>query len=275
MNGIRKILTCIYPSKAIKCQLVISGIISKAFNAKNILLFIRPHSPKSCLSLVKVSKYIDKSLEDKLDRYIENMLSEANRILENMNIENYEKKIVAGMPSEKILEELKLNDYDLVILGTTGLKGILHCITGRVSLKVAQHSKIPTLIVRKPCVLRSMLIGTDGSKYAEKAIDFAGMLAEKLDSKVTLISIAKRKRDIKKYEENVERGAEILKKYNITDINKIVRVGNVREELIKEADNYDVIVLGPRGLGRIKRLLLGHVSMYVASRTDINLLLVK
>ena len=275
MKEIRKILTCIYPSKAIKCQLTISGAISKAFNARNVLLFIRPHAPKSCLSLVKVSKYINERLEDKLNMYIKNLLSEANRILERMDIKDYEKKVVDGDPAERILKELKSNKYNLVILGTTGLKGLLHCITGRVSLKVAQHSKIPTLIVRKPCVLRNLLIGTDGSEYAEKAIDFAGMIAERLNSKVTLISIARRESDIKKYEENVERGAEILKKYNISDISKIVRVGNVREEIIKEAENYDLVVLGPRGLGRIKRLLLGHVSMYVASRTDVNLLLVK
>ncbi len=275
MREIKKILTCIYPSKALKCQLVISGKISKAFNAKNVLFFVKPHSPKRCLSLVKVSKYIDSSLEDKLNKYIEDMFSEANRILENMSIENYEIIIKKGMPAEKILEEMNTDSYDIAILGTTGLKGFLHCITGRVSLKVAKHSKIPVLIVRKPCVLRNMLIGTDGSSHAEKAIEFAGMLAKKLNSKITLISVAKRDDEVEKCKENVERGAEILKKYEIKDVNKVVKVGNVREELLKEADNYDVIVLGPRGLSRLKRLLLGHVSMYIASRTDVNLLLVK
>src|SRR5262245_64334348 len=56
-----------------------------------------------------------------------------------------------------------------------------------------------------------------------------------------------------------------------------VVVGDPREEIVRLADEWraDLVVLGARGLGRIKRLLLGSVSLAVARHAPCPVLVVK
>jgi len=56
-----------------------------------------------------------------------------------------------------------------------------------------------------------------------------------------------------------------------------VVVGDPRAEIVRLADEWraDLIVLGARGLGRIKRLLLGSVSLAVARHASCPVLVVK
>src|SRR5262252_5235739 len=56
-----------------------------------------------------------------------------------------------------------------------------------------------------------------------------------------------------------------------------VVVGDPRAEILRAADEWraDLIVLGARGLGRIKRLLLGSVSLAVARHASCPVLVVK
>lgn len=56
-----------------------------------------------------------------------------------------------------------------------------------------------------------------------------------------------------------------------------LRRGNPSKEIIKEIDenDYDLVVIGSRGLGAFSRVLLGSVSNKVVNHVDINVLIVK
>lgn len=55
-----------------------------------------------------------------------------------------------GHPSEKILSIAKNENsgYDAIVIGSRGLSGIAEFFLGSVSAKVAEHSKIPVVIVK-------------------------------------------------------------------------------------------------------------------------------
>ncbi|MDP6460073.1 MAG: universal stress protein, partial [Candidatus Hydrothermarchaeota archaeon] len=52
-------------------------------------------------------------------------------------------------------------------------------------------------------------------------------------------------------------------------------IGHAVEEIIKESKGYDLVVLGSRGLSKIKRMLVGHVSLNVETKAETNVLVVR
>lgn len=61
------------------------------------------------------------------------------------------------------------------------------------------------------------------------------------------------------------------------EIDKTTIIGNAAEEIINEAEEgeYDLIVMGSRGLGRFSRTLLGSVSEKVLHHSNVSVLIVK
>lgn len=55
-----------------------------------------------------------------------------------------------GFPPEIIVEEAKLEEADLVVIGTHGRSGLSHLLLGSTAERVVQHSPCPVLVVRRP-----------------------------------------------------------------------------------------------------------------------------
>ncbi|MCD6353592.1 MAG: universal stress protein, partial [Proteobacteria bacterium] len=64
-----------------------------------------------------------------------------------------------------------------------------------------------------------------------------------------------------KAQELLEKAKSTLKSYNI-ECNTRLAVGPVSEEIVRvaEEENFDVIFMGSRGKGGLKRMLLGSVA---------------
>jgi nucleotide-binding universal stress UspA family protein len=60
-------------------------------------------------------------------------------------------------------------------------------------------------------------------------------------------------------------------------LNKLIKVGNPHYEIIETANNgdYDLIVMGHRGLNPIKRFLVGSVAKRVIEDADCSIMIVK
>jgi len=58
--------------------------------------------------------------------------------------------IKAGNPVELILDEVKKGDYDLVVMGAHGHKGLADAVMGSTSRRVLRRCPTPVLVVRLP-----------------------------------------------------------------------------------------------------------------------------
>jgi len=58
------------------------------------------------------------------------------------------KKVVQGYPADMLLEEVKKEDIDLVVLGSHGYGPITGSVLGSVSQRVLQRAECPVLIVK-------------------------------------------------------------------------------------------------------------------------------
>lgn len=117
-------------------------------------------------------------------------------------------------------------------------------------------------------MLSKLMVGYDGSPHSEKALDFAIFIARKFGSAVTLVHVVPytyigkaSEEDVRKGEEVLSRGVEKLRGAGIAFDYKLLD-GDPAEKMAELALNekYDAIIVGSRGLGGFKELLLGSVS---------------
>ena len=148
-----------------------------------------------------------------------------------------------------------------------------------------------------------LLVCTDGSEQSKNAMDKALEIASgcRVDQ-VTLINVYEKtddlppeshdripitKEDVKMIKQLrdhekgdrrslLEENAEYFKKHNI-QVDTMAECGHPAEVITRVANegNYDMIVIGSRGLGGLKKLLLGSVSNSVLQEAKSSVLVVK
>ena len=83
----------------------------------------------------------------------EKLMEAAERLMDEVCDEhlqscpNFQRRIVAGDPADEIMKIMESEQFDLVVLGTHGRKGLEHTIFGSVAEKVVKKSPVPVLTV--------------------------------------------------------------------------------------------------------------------------------
>lgn len=139
-----------------------------------------------------------------------------------------------------------------------------------------------------------LLVCTDGSEHSLKAVRKAAELGKKFDDLEisllhsydigrlsaeadgkTLDSIKRVKKQ--RGDEVLEEAEKLLNSYGIKQVNKLLKEGNPVAEITDEIarDDYEMVLIGNRGFGRIRSMLLGSISNAVAQEAKTNVLIVK
>lgn len=191
-------------------------------------------------------------------------------------------EILSGIDPAEIILNFSDKGYDLIVMGCRGENEKEAFALGSVTKKVMRHTACPTLIVKKVCASSNLLVCIDGSEHSTKALNYAVELADKMDSKITLINVQERKLFDLSRETVEESGEKILSKALDTiekkglTVNKRLEFGVPQDRIVEVAEqgNHDLIVLGSRGLGTVKRFLLGSVSDDVTHKAKSSVLIV-
>ncbi|MEE8401503.1 MAG: universal stress protein, partial [Candidatus Hydrothermarchaeaceae archaeon] len=170
--------------------------------------------------------------------------------------------------------------YDLVVLGSAGFFGIERMLFGSVSYQVAEFANVPVLVVKRETDrIKKILICTDGSESAKSGCLMGSMLGKAMGSKVTMLSVAQEFLEKELANDCDLECANVVKKKIGINVEILCRAGkgvkSVREEILKEAPNYDLVVCGSRGLSRMERVRIGHVSLAIKENADTNVLIVR
>ncbi len=148
-------------------------------------------------------------------------------------------------------------------------------------------------------MISSVLVAVDGSPNSYRALDFALDLAEKYNAKVKVLNvlqlsaISQTPQEPSAYSGNIAVFSKDLRKIHEETLTKAVnhaktvkpmlaisselREGEPASEIVDaaKAGGFDVIVVGHRGLGRMKEMLLGSNSERVAHLAHCPVLIVK
>lgn len=191
-------------------------------------------------------------------------------------------EIRSGSDPAEIILEFSEKDYDLVIMGGQGENETEPFTLGSVTKKVARHAMCPMLITKQMCALSHLLVGVDGSDHSSNAVSYAARLADEMASKITLINVQERRlvdlsrETVEEFGEKIlSRALDIIANRGM-EVHKRLELGvpSARLVTVAEEGDHDLIVLGSRGLGTVKRFLLGSVSDDVSNRAKCSVLIV-
>lgn len=141
--------------------------------------------------------------------------------------------------------------------------------------------------------MKKILVAVDGSKNSDKAVIEAKKIGRCMNSEINVIYVME---DIMVHpyihmeeykgvldEAFKEQGTEVLDraKKELEDydgkVEYLLKNGNPGNRILKVAEEgeYDLIIMGSRGLNAVSRVMIGSVSNKVINRADISVLIVK
>ena len=137
--------------------------------------------------------------------------------------------------------------------------------------------------------IKKILVPLDGSENSFRALDKAIILAKQNDAEITGFFVIQinpseidiirniMKKSLKKQFLKIMEKANAKCKKNGTEFIEVLEFGHEGNTIVSFAqkNNYDLIVIGSRGLGSIKEFFLGSTSTYVVNNSKIPVLIVK
>jgi nucleotide-binding universal stress UspA family protein len=176
-----------------------------------------------------------------------------------------------GNAAESLVDIAEAEGFELIIVGNRGMAGASRFMLGNVPNKVSHHAPASVLIVdtvdsQEPGYGK-MLVGTDGSDAASKAVAEAVDLAKAMGASLTVATVAPS-------EEAGDRVlASVREKY--PDVETRVLVGEPADEMVglAERDGYDLMIVGNKGMTGARRFLLGSVPNKISHHAPTSLLI--
>ncbi|HEV8641960.1 MAG TPA: universal stress protein [Methylomirabilota bacterium] len=194
-------------------------------------------------------------------------------------------RVSEGDPREEIVRIAEEWGADLVVVGARGLGAVKGFLLGSVSLAVVRHAPCSVLVVKgEPRRPRAVVLALDGSENSMQALEFLASLDPGKSLGVRLLGVVEKVRFPSSApgrlraslraalaEMEQERRSELeallgrakaALETGVGTVEASVVAGPAAEEIIRVAnsDGGDLVVVGARGLGAVKRLLLGSVS---------------
>lgn len=184
-----------------------------------------------------------------------------------------------GEPASALLELAEDREGGLLVVGNIGLAGAGRFLLGNVPNKIIHHPVGDVLIVATAESsadpvdegdVRSVLVGTDGSRTATIALDRALELASAAGADVTVITVGPSDWAQEVLDKAAARAAAAG-----VDVKAEHLVGDPASVILDRAGAFDLVVVGNRGMTGAARFLLGSVPNKVSHHTTTDLLIVK
>jgi nucleotide-binding universal stress UspA family protein len=230
-------------------------------------------------------------LEDRMRAENSPELQRQKRLLEEQGVQ-VTVEMPVGLPARTLAEMAERHAVSLILAGARG-KGILRSSTlGSVSAGLIHLAARPLLIARtvllegERCELacgrlfESLLFATDFSEAAERALDYVAAIAAGTGCPVTLLHVLDSTAKPRPDEENArflldaKRGR--LERKGAKRVTAELGAGDPADEVVRRGSGAgaSLVVLGSRGKGIVKELLVGSVANAVARRAGMPVLLV-
>jgi nucleotide-binding universal stress UspA family protein len=210
--------------------------------------------------------------------------------------------VVDKTPVDGILHEAERFRADLIAVGWRGHGTAKRLLMGSVSRGVVRRAKCAVLVVRqRPLRVRRIVIGFDASPNAQRAVELVARLVAPPDGRVTLVTVAESltpsspgpaiggirstiAHEVRRI--NAE-SARVAKKALNRAAAELERsgwrtrtqlcTGEPLRELMTAVDDAEpqLLVVGARGTGGVRHLLLGSVAEGVLNRSHVPVLLAR
>lgn len=200
-----------------------------------------------------------------------------------------------GRPDAEIVRLAEDIDAGLIVVGSRGFGPLRRAVMGGVSRSVVRHAHCPVLVVRGGQPLGPVLVCVDGSKGAAEAARAGAEISAATGAALHVVyvmraeryrpqfgpeawegwqkNLARASRDARSW---VEEQADLLQT-GTRSVEAHLAFGEPAREVVRLAGEVGagLIVVGSRGLGGVRRMLLGSVSDSVVEHAPCPVMVVR
>ncbi|USZ72634.1 universal stress protein [Natronosalvus halobius] len=186
---------------------------------------------------------------------------------------------IQGQPRTVITEAAAEDVVDLVVMGTSGERSLTEHVLGSVTEHVVNASDEPVLAVRaasdasKPYPYENVLVPTDGSEHAERALELAGEIVREHCATLHVLTVVQdslfgigadssdetttASRD--RARDALSETAETMRSAGVDEVTTTVESGSVPQAIRSYAVEHgiDLIAMGTHGRSELDQRLLG------------------
>ncbi|HWQ32851.1 MAG TPA: universal stress protein [Blastocatellia bacterium] len=193
-----------------------------------------------------------------------------------------------GTPAGVIIEKAERWKADLIIVGSHGRSAMGRFFPGSVSQQLVHQAHCSVRVARgrldEPGLPVRLIIGVDGSKYADAAVRAVASRAWPQGSQARLVNASWTipptaaepmmievaewmSAESARVKQMIARAENSLSAAGLAT-SVVERPEDPKKLLLSEAENWgaDCIFVGAKGVGRVERLLIGSVSSAIAAR---------
>jgi len=190
--------------------------------------------------------------------------------------------ICEGRAPDSILAFAKEQKVDGIVMGTHGRRGFDRLMLGSATDRVIREASCPVIVVCKPTReamahehhvhhLHRVLLCTDFSENAERALEYAISVTEEYDAELTLLHVVEDVQSSVRQEQAMAKAAKQLdtlipaEKRKTLKVQTAVRTGKPYQRIIEYAEEAspDLIAMGARGAGALDRAIFGSTTYRV------------
>ncbi|MER6913537.1 universal stress protein [Streptomyces sp. NPDC000594] len=187
--------------------------------------------------------------------------------------------LVTGEPLSVL--EAQSRDASLVVVGSRGMGGFIGLLVGSTAVHLAAHGRCPVLVVRGDARASGpVVVAVDGSPESDAAVGFAFAEASARGAELVAVHAwntwTERGDDDPGHPQNLVDGLDRIRageerllaealagwqdRHPDVTVHRRLVERRIRQALIAETENAQLIVMGARGRGGFTGLLLGSVS---------------
>ena len=218
--------------------------------------------------------------------FVDALVQEGNSIVETVGERvdaadiSHTKVVIQGNPAQTIVEYADTHDCGLIVVPTHGREGVSRYVLGSVAEKIVRLSSVPVITTRLRADERltfpyeRILVATDGSAAADRAVEHAVDLADATDAALYVLSIVEDSsigdesassvsvaESESRAQQAVDAAIEAAATAGVEAFERIEH-GNPVAEIQRHIDEdaIDVVVLGTTGRHGLEQILLGSVA---------------
>jgi nucleotide-binding universal stress UspA family protein len=274
----------------------------KPANLRVTLMQVLPTAPETFWDLEKAESFEAETRghypmwKEERRKGAQTFLAKAKRILVKAGVAENEVRVMLQERQVGIARDILAQSalgYDALVVGRRGLSEFQETYLGSVAVKIVDGIKnVPVWVVGGDIRGKKILLAVDGSENSLRAVDYVGPIVAGTKAEFTLFHVVRRfsflddytlqdheiegfwqeiKKDIPRmfryYKANLERagvdGARISTRANLDSASRAM-------DILQEANEggYSTIVMGRRGLSKVREFLLGRVTNKVLQRAE-------